>query len=72
MVHIFYLFFLFFFMSLHKKKPSKKGKKEWRKNVDINQVEDNIAELRNEEILGGKIHELKSSEIFFTDTVGNE
>ncbi|KAJ3257444.1 Glioma tumor suppressor candidate region protein 2 [Boothiomyces macroporosus] len=34
------------------KKPQRKGKKEWRKNVDITDVEEQLHELRNEEMLG--------------------
>jgi len=34
------------------KQPSRKGKKAWRKNVDVTEVEEGLDEL-NEEILKG-------------------
>ncbi|KAJ3276842.1 Glioma tumor suppressor candidate region protein 2 [Terramyces sp. JEL0728] len=43
------------------KKPQRKGKKEWRKNVDIADVEEQLHELRKEEMLGSKT--LKIDEI---------
>lgn len=38
--------------SQRKRKGGRKGKKEWRKNVDITDVVENLAELVNEEIAG--------------------
>ena len=32
--------------------PSRKGKKAWRKNTDVGDVEEQLDELRNEERLG--------------------
>ena len=34
------------------KQPSRKGKKAWRKNVDIADVQKGLAELKEEEITG--------------------
>lgn len=34
------------------KQPSRKGKKAWRKNVDVTQVQKGLTEL-NEEIIAG-------------------
>ena len=34
------------------KQPSRKGKKAWRKNVDIEEVENGINEVREEVIQG--------------------
>lgn len=31
------------------RKTSRKGKKAWRKNVDIAEIEENLSELRDEE-----------------------
>ncbi|RKO85356.1 ribosome biogenesis protein Nop53/GLTSCR2, partial [Blyttiomyces helicus] len=52
--------------------PSRKGKKAWRKNVDVGDVEEKLDELRTEERLGGKVHEKKDAALFFTDTTGDE
>jgi hypothetical protein len=52
--------------------PSRKGKKAWRKNVDISEVEQGLEEVRTEERLGGKIHLKESSEMFYVDKAGNE
>ncbi|KAI8902673.1 ribosome biogenesis protein Nop53/GLTSCR2 [Globomyces pollinis-pini] len=54
------------------KQPSRKGKKSWRKNVDIQDVEHQLDELRTEERLGGQIHQLPSTDLFFTDTLGDD
>lgn len=32
--------------------PSRKGKKAWRKNVDVTEVNEGLRQLREEEILG--------------------
>ncbi|KAJ3045401.1 hypothetical protein HDV00_010271 [Rhizophlyctis rosea] len=52
--------------------PSRKGKKAWRKNTDVADVEETLDELRNEERLGGKLHEKKDEDLFFTDKKGDE
>jgi nucleolar protein 53 len=40
-------------VSIKKKLPgSRKGKKAWRKNVDITEVEERLEELRREELTG--------------------
>ncbi|CAG8442607.1 14039_t:CDS:2 [Acaulospora morrowiae] len=55
-----------------KPKPSRKGKKAWRKNVDITEIEETLEEIRTEErVLGGKIRELPSEELFVIDTKGD-
>ncbi|CAG8515056.1 9672_t:CDS:2 [Acaulospora colombiana] len=52
--------------------PSRKGKKAWRKNVDITEIEETLEEIRNEErVLGGKIQELPTEKLFFIDTQGD-
>lgn len=34
------------------KQPSRKGKKAWRKNVDITEVQEGLRNLKDEEIKG--------------------
>lgn len=54
------------------KQPSRKGKKAWRKNVDVSEVQEGLEALREEIIQGGPISEKPSHEIFAIDTVGSE
>jgi len=35
------------------KQPSRKGKKAWRKNVDVSEIQEGLEELRDELILSG-------------------
>ncbi|OTA98551.1 hypothetical protein M426DRAFT_325888 [Hypoxylon sp. CI-4A] len=53
------------------KQPSRKGKKAWRKNVDVTEVEQGLDELNEEIIKGGVIAEKPSEELFVLDTVGD-
>ena len=53
------------------KQPSRKGKKAWRKNVDINEIQHGLEEVRDEVIKGGVIAEKESNELFATDTAGD-
>ncbi|KAF3066439.1 hypothetical protein GL218_08998 [Daldinia childiae] len=53
------------------KQPSRKGKKAWRKNVDVTEVEKGLDELNEEIIKGGVIAERPSEELFVLDTVGD-
>ncbi|KAI9593929.1 ribosome biogenesis protein Nop53/GLTSCR2 [Syncephalis fuscata] len=55
-----------------KKQGSRKGKKNWRKNIDIADVEEGLAELVTEEIEGGKLHERKNEDLFTVDVAGDE
>ncbi|KJZ79414.1 hypothetical protein HIM_00883 [Hirsutella minnesotensis 3608] len=50
--------------------PSRKGKKAWRKNVDVTEVEQGLDELHEEIIRGGVIKERASSELFVVDVAG--
>lgn len=34
------------------KQPSRKGKKAWRKNVDVTEVQDGLRQVKDEEIKG--------------------
>ncbi|SPO03210.1 related to myosin heavy chain proteins [Cephalotrichum gorgonifer] len=51
--------------------PSRKGKKAWRKNVDVSEVEKGLVELNEEIIRGGPVAERDSAELFTLDTVGD-
>ncbi|KAI2619199.1 P60-like protein [Hypoxylon sp. NC1633] len=53
------------------KQPSRKGKKAWRKNVDVTEVEKGLEELNEEIIKGGVVTEKPSEELFIVDTVGD-
>lgn len=54
------------------KQPSRKGKKAWRKNVDIADVQSGLEALREEIIQGGPFSEKPSDELFALDTIGSE
>lgn len=54
------------------KQPSRKGKKAWRKNVDITEVQTGLETLREEIIQGGPIAEKPSDELFALDTTGSD
>ncbi|KAI1765352.1 P60-like protein [Hypoxylon sp. FL1150] len=53
------------------KQPSRKGKKAWRKNVDVTEVEKGLEELNEEIIKGGVLAERPSEELFVVDTAGD-
>ncbi|KAG0333990.1 hypothetical protein BG000_008745, partial [Podila horticola] len=54
------------------RKTSRKGKKAWRKNVDIADIEENLSELRDEErTTGGKVHQSSNDALFTLDTKGD-
>ncbi|KAL0944589.1 60s ribosomal biogenesis protein [Colletotrichum truncatum] len=52
------------------KQPSRKGKKAWRKNVDVTEVQDGLDELNKQIIQGGVVAEKDSADLFTLDTVG--
>ncbi|KAH6660890.1 ribosome biogenesis protein Nop53/GLTSCR2 [Truncatella angustata] len=54
-----------------RKQPSRKGKKAWRKNVDVSEVEKGLDELNEEIIKGGVVAERASHDLFTLDTVGD-
>ncbi|KAF4310977.1 tumor suppressor protein [Botryosphaeria dothidea] len=54
-----------------RKQPSRKGKKSWRKNVDVTEVQTGLEELREEVIQGGVVAEKASDELFAVDTAGS-
>ncbi|KAF2396729.1 P60-like protein [Trichodelitschia bisporula] len=47
--------------------PSRKGKKAWRKNVDLTQVESGLSTVRDEVITGGVVAEKASEDLFTID-----
>ncbi|KAF4464035.1 myosin heavy chain [Fusarium albosuccineum] len=51
--------------------PSRKGKKAWRKNVDVTEVQQGLEELNKEIIQGGVIKEKASEDLFTLDTAGD-
>ncbi|KAI1312498.1 ribosome biogenesis protein Nop53/GLTSCR2 [Xylaria venustula] len=51
--------------------PSRKGKKAWRKNVDVTEVTKGLDEVNEEIIKGGVIAERPSDELFTLDTIGD-
>ncbi|KAK2614485.1 hypothetical protein N8I77_001305 [Diaporthe amygdali] len=51
--------------------PSRKGKKAWRKNVDVTEVKKGLEDLNDEIIQGGVVAEKDSSELFVLDTGGD-
>ncbi|CAG8762923.1 9591_t:CDS:10, partial [Cetraspora pellucida] len=53
-------------------KPSRKGKKAWRKNVDITEVEEALERIRDEErILGDKLNDIPTEKLFSVDVTGD-
>ncbi|EQK99240.1 P60-like protein [Ophiocordyceps sinensis CO18] len=50
--------------------PSRKGKKAWRKNVNVTEVEKGLRDLNEEIIRGGVIKEKASSDLFTIDVKG--
>ncbi|KAF2143823.1 uncharacterized protein K452DRAFT_268244 [Aplosporella prunicola CBS 121167] len=55
-----------------RKQASRKGKKAWRKNVDVSDVQSGLENLRDEVIQGGVIAEKSADELFALDTTGSE
>ncbi|KAL2206717.1 P60-like protein [Sarocladium strictum] len=51
--------------------PSRKGKKAWRKNVDVTEVQKGLADLNEEIIRGGVIKEKDSADLFTIDIKGD-
>ncbi|PMD35886.1 putative 60S ribosomal biogenesis protein Nop53 [Hyaloscypha variabilis F] len=53
------------------KQPSRKGKKAWRKNVDVTDIQEGLEEVREELIKGGVIVEKDSADLFTLDLAGD-
>jgi nucleolar protein 53 len=53
------------------KQPSRKGKKAWRKNVDVTQIQTGLDDVRDQIIQGGVISEKTADQLFAVDTLGS-
>ncbi|KAI9677109.1 MAG: hypothetical protein M1822_008218 [Bathelium mastoideum] len=53
------------------RQSSRKGKKAWRKNIDVSEVREGLEEVRNQIIHGGVIAEKASTDLFVADTTGD-
>ena len=51
-----------------KSKKSKHGKKNWRKNIDVSEIEQSQQKLNQEKIKSQKIKEIKDNDLFELDT----
>ena len=51
--------------------PSRKGKRAWRKNVDLSEIQQGLDTVRDEVISGGVIAEKGSDQLFATDITGD-
>lgn len=52
---------------------TRKGKKAWRKNVDIDNVEEGLETIRSEErVLGTALHNQPDKDLFAIDITGDE
>ena len=52
---------------------TRKGKKSWRKNVDIDNVEEGLETIRSEErVLGTALHNQPDKDLFAIDVTGDE
>eukprot|EP00271_Cylindrocystis_brebissonii_P014630 TRINITY_DN36057_c0_g1_i1.p1 TRINITY_DN36057_c0_g1~~TRINITY_DN36057_c0_g1_i1.p1 ORF type:complete len:451 (-),score=126.26 TRINITY_DN36057_c0_g1_i1:284-1636(-) len=54
-----------------KTKASRKGKKEWRKNISIKDYEDHLQQENKEARAGGSLEAVPDSAIFFVDKAGD-
>ncbi|TIA15020.1 p60 domain-containing protein [Aureobasidium pullulans] len=54
------------------KQPSRKGKKAWRKNVDITELQEGVEDVRDQIIQGGVLTERPADELFVTDIKGSD
>ncbi|KAJ1651359.1 hypothetical protein GGF38_005609, partial [Coemansia sp. RSA 25] len=55
-----------------KTRSGRKGKADWRKNIDLADVEEGLEERREEERQGGVVETRKDQDIFMTDVVGDQ
>ncbi|KAI4219809.1 MAG: hypothetical protein L6R36_008066 [Xanthoria steineri] len=51
---------------------SRKGKKAWRKNVDVSEIQEGLENAREEVIKGGIVAEKPSDALFTLDTTGSD
>lgn len=54
------------------KQPSRKGKKAWRKNVDVTELQQGLENAREEVINGGILSEKAADDLFSVDVAGDE
>lgn len=54
------------------KQPSRKGKRAWRKNVDVTEVQQGLDTVRDEIIKGGIVAEKTADQLFVVDTAGDK
>ncbi|TFY51115.1 hypothetical protein EVG20_g11161 [Dentipellis fragilis] len=55
------------------KQTSRKGKKAWRKNVDLEDMEETLEDIRGEErLFGTALHHKKDEDLFMVDSKGDE
>ncbi|KAL9088945.1 MAG: hypothetical protein Q9165_006002 [Trypethelium subeluteriae] len=54
------------------KQPSRKGKRAWRKNIDISEVNEGLEEVRDQLIQGGVVSEKAAADLFIADTKGDD
>lgn len=54
------------------KQSSRKGKRAWRKNVDLTELQQGLDTLREEVIQGGIVAEKASDQLFVVDVAGGE
>ncbi|KAJ2747859.1 hypothetical protein GGI20_000154 [Coemansia sp. BCRC 34301] len=55
-----------------KARTGRKGKADWRKNIDLADVEAGLEERREEERNGGAVEARRDQDIFMTDVVGDQ
>ncbi|EPE10740.1 p60 domain containing protein [Ophiostoma piceae UAMH 11346] len=53
------------------KQPSRKGRKAWRKNVDVSEVEKGLEERNDQIIKGGLVKEQESDQLFQVEDTGD-
>lgn len=53
------------------KQPSRKGKRAWRKNVDVSEIQEGLESVREEVIQGGVVAEKPSEDLFTLDITGS-
>lgn len=53
------------------KQPSRKGRKAWRKNVDVSEVEQGLEERNDQIIKGGLVKEQESDQLFLVEDTGD-
>ncbi|OAL04171.1 P60-like protein [Phaeosphaeriaceae sp. SRC1lsM3a] len=53
------------------RQPGRKGKKAWRKNVDVTQIQSGLEDVRDQIIQGGVVSEKTADELFAVDTTGS-